>query len=65
MVSDDSIPWYNLPPREFPARRWVQQRYGFVLPPLFFAQPAHVPCTSLVRRPFPAKVWLKKRQAGG
>ncbi len=64
MVSSHSIPWYNRPARPFPALIWVQQRYGFRLPPLFFAQPAHAVVDSMARSPFPARVWLEQRQRG-
>ena len=43
MVSDASIPWYNRPARRFPVHIWLEQRYGFRLPPLRFNPPAQRP----------------------
>ena len=59
MVSDASIPWYNRPARRFPVHVWLEQRYGFRLPPLRFNPPAS---QADGPRPFPAKVWLMQRQ---
>ena len=64
MVTDGSVPWYNRPPREFPVHVWMRRRYGFTLPPLSFAPPAHTTAYGMGRRPFPAQVWLEGRQAG-
>jgi hypothetical protein len=74
MVSSASIPWYNRPPREFPVKRWMRQRYGFSLPPLAVAPPTPPARVAMPeRRRFPAKVWaedhtrksLAKRQQSG
>ncbi|HLV98945.1 MAG TPA: hypothetical protein VKT82_09735 [Ktedonobacterales bacterium] len=56
MVSDRSVPWHNRPPREFPAKRWLEKTYGFRPLPLRLA-----PCLRLGKRPFPAQVWLAAR----
>ena len=67
MVSNGSVPWYNVPAREFPIKRWLRQRYGFILPPLVFARPAAQfwpGAAALQRREFPAQRWLRARQAG-
>jgi hypothetical protein len=29
MVSNGSVPWYNRPPRPFPAKDWLRERYPF------------------------------------
>ncbi len=61
MVADDSVPWYNRPPREFPAQKWLKQRYGFILPPLVFASPAPpARVATLERRRFPALLWVEE-----
>ena len=59
MVSDSQVPWFNRPARPFPALVWMQQRYGFRVPPLRFYPPADQPDGP---RPFPAKVWLEQRR---
>ncbi len=66
MVSSPIIPWYNVPAREFPIKRWLRQRYGFILPPLAFAPPARrASAAAPEQRRFPALVWLEQRQQGG
>jgi hypothetical protein len=52
--------WYDVPPREFPAQRWVREQYGFRLPPLY-VRPRDQPA----RREFPAKRWVRMRAVGG
>ena len=62
MVLSASVPWYNMPPREFPARRWLRARYPFLVSPLVFAQAAASAASDgAARRDFPAKVWLTAR----
>ncbi len=59
MVFNGIVPWYDRPAREFPAKRWMRERYHFSLPPL------HVrPGPKEGEREFPAKVWVRARQAG-
>ncbi|HEY7357774.1 MAG TPA: hypothetical protein VH590_14955 [Ktedonobacterales bacterium] len=66
MSSSQSIPWYNIPAREFPTKRWLRQRFGFILPPLAFAPPARpASAATLEQRRFPALVWAEQRRAGG
>jgi hypothetical protein len=66
MASTGPVPWYNIPAREFPIKRWLRQRFGFILPPLAFAPPAS-PASAAPpeQRRFPALVWAEQRQAGG
>jgi hypothetical protein len=63
MVSIGSAPWYNRPAREFPAKRWLRERYPFTVSPLIFARLAVYPVGAALgqRRPFPAKRWLEAR----
>jgi hypothetical protein len=64
MVSSSPVPWYNRPAREYPAKRWLAQRYGFTVPPFTFgvalprqaSRPAGAGASQ--QRPFPAQVWL-------
>ncbi len=67
MVSSSPLPWYNVPPRLFPAQVWLEQRYPFRVPRLAFARvAANNPNDGVTPRPFPAKVWLEqRRQAQG
>jgi hypothetical protein len=60
MSSSQSIPWYNVPPREFPIKRWLEQRYGFFVPTSIFARPVSRPAGWFVSPPrdFPARPWL-------
>jgi hypothetical protein len=59
MVTDTTLPWYNLPPREFPAKRWLRQHYGFTVSLSVFArQSVALP----MPRRFPALVWVESRQ---
>ncbi len=60
MVSKIALPWYDVPAREFPAKRWLRQRYRFDLPPLRF-RPACPP----EQREFPALAWVRARQMDG
>jgi hypothetical protein len=71
MVSSDSVPWYNRPPRPFPARNWladwVKDRYPFSMPPIVFARlverrPAGW-CVS-PPRVFPVKGWQQRQTLG-
>jgi hypothetical protein len=60
MVSSSPVPWYNCPAREFPARRWLRQRYPFSVSPQVFArQPTRQ--AALGQRPFPALVWARQQ----
>ncbi len=62
MVSSSAVPWYNRPPRPFPAKRWLEQRYPFrVSPSVFVWQNPAAPAPGVPRR-FPAQVWLEARQ---
>jgi hypothetical protein len=61
MASSQSIPWYNVPPRRFPAKRWLEQRYPFIVSPAIFARWAETPAAPTSRRRFPALVWLEAR----
>ncbi|HEY7358876.1 MAG TPA: hypothetical protein VH590_20475 [Ktedonobacterales bacterium] len=65
MVSSGPVPWYNRPPRLFPARDWLERRYGFRLPPLCCATPRPPIDAWEPRRDFPVKRWLDARTAGG
>ncbi len=59
-VGSGSVPWAWQPAREFPITRWQRERYGFILPPLRFADQPEGP------RPFPAKLWVEQqRRADG
>ncbi|HEY7346701.1 MAG TPA: hypothetical protein VH599_00185, partial [Ktedonobacterales bacterium] len=65
MVSSHaSIPWYNLPPRAFPAKAWLENRYPFRVSPAFFIQPRGraTPAAASGRCEFPAKRWLAEQQ---
>jgi hypothetical protein len=59
MVPSSAIPWYNRPASEFPARRWLRQRYPFTVSPQVFARPARKPT---IQRRFPALVWLEQQR---
>jgi hypothetical protein len=65
--SHASIPWYNLPPRAFPAKTWLENRYPFRVSPACFIQPLARPAGGLRaaaasgRRAFPAKRWLAEQ----
>ena len=63
MDSSGFVPWYNRPAREFPAKRWLRQRYGFTVPPLAFARLRGSQPIPAWRR-FPALVWAEERRAG-
>lgn len=65
MVSQRPIPWYDLPAREFPAKRWLRKRYPFYIPPSLFARytTSAGSAAPVWRRPFPAKVWLAAQQS--
>ena len=60
MASNGPVPWYNLPPREFPAQEWLKRRYPFIVSPAVFARYAAPPAAAW--RPFPALLWLAERQ---
>ncbi len=67
MVPTVSVPWYNIPARGFPIKRWLRQRCGFVGAPLVFARLAETPAAPPPeQRRFPALVWLEAqaRQQG-
>ncbi len=57
MVFNGPVPWYDVPARKFPAQRWVEERYGFSLPPLRL-RTGWPP-----EREFPVKAWVRGRQA--
>ncbi len=64
MVSSSAVPWYNRPPRPFPAKRWLETYYPFRVSPALFAQPpASARRVTAQPREFPAKRWLRERQA--
>ncbi|HEY7358785.1 MAG TPA: hypothetical protein VH590_20020 [Ktedonobacterales bacterium] len=63
MVSSGPVPWYNLPPREFPAQKWLKRRYPFSVSPSVFARHAATPAATW--RPFPALLWLAQRERLG
>ncbi len=64
MISSGPVPWNETPAREFPAKRWLRQRYGFTVPPLAFVwRIRHTASASAAQqRPFPALVWLEEQQ---
>jgi hypothetical protein len=65
MASSPSVPWHNLPAREFPPRRWLRERYRFQRSfapfPLLPARPAG--WATSAPRSFPAQVWWQKQLA--
>jgi hypothetical protein len=66
MVSSSPVPWYNRPPRPFPAKRWLEARYPFRVPrPALAWATIHATSDGVAPRPFPAQIWLAVRQAGG
>ena len=58
MTSSDPFPWYNRAPRRFPAKTWLERRFGFRLPPLCCATPRPPIDAWAPRRDFPVKRWL-------
>ena len=61
MISSARVPWYNVPPRPFPAKRWLETRYPFRVSPSALARHGgHA--TAPGRRAFPALVWLEQRR---
>jgi hypothetical protein len=60
MSSSPATPWYNVPARAFPAKRWLEKRYPFRVSPLLFLPPlARQVGAASARREFPAKRWLE------
>jgi hypothetical protein len=55
MATSGSGPWYNAPARPFPARVWLEARYGIRVS-LSAKQAAWSAASQ--RRAFPAQVWL-------
>ena len=55
--SSTFIPWYNRPAREYPIKRWMYQRYGFVVPPAVWAR--YAPYAG--PREYPARRWARQR----
>ncbi len=64
MVPSGFVPWYNVPAREYPIKRWLRERYGFSVPTSALARYAPRPVVWRQRR-FPAQVWLEEQRAGG
>ncbi|HEY7356965.1 MAG TPA: hypothetical protein VH590_10885 [Ktedonobacterales bacterium] len=62
MVPNGFVPWYNVPARRFPAQKWLEQRYPFIVSPSVFARLAETPAALAARRRFPALVWLEARE---
>jgi hypothetical protein len=66
MVSTEPIPWYNRPPRPFPAKVWLEARYPFRVPrPALAWATIHAATDGIAPRPFPALVWLRQRGQEG
>ncbi len=65
MGSSGSVPWYARPPRDFPAKRWLRQRYPFRVSfapfRLLTARPAG--WATSPPRDFPA--WVRWNQQAG
>jgi hypothetical protein len=61
MVSARSLPWYNRPAREFPAKKWLRTKYPFYIPPSLFARYPGGPVVWRERE-FPARRWLEGKQ---
>ncbi|HEY7358794.1 MAG TPA: hypothetical protein VH590_20065 [Ktedonobacterales bacterium] len=61
MVSTGSVPWYNIPAREFPAQKWLAKRYPFIVSPASVARLGGRAAPESRRR-FPALIWLEARQ---
>ncbi len=61
MVSSARVPWYNRPPRPFPAKRWLETRYPFRVSPSALARHgSHAAAPG--RRLFPALVWREQQR---
>jgi len=59
MVSSGFVPWHNRAPRPFPAKKWLERRYGFRLPRLCGASLLRAPIDAWApSREFPVKRWL-------
>ena len=66
MASSSPLPWYNVPPRLFPAQVWLEARYPFRVPRSALAwATVHTTSDGVAPRPFPALVWLLARQQQG
>ncbi len=64
MISSGFIPWYNRPPRPFPAKRWLETRYPFRVSPSALGWQGPRPAGSATfRREFPAKRWRDQQWA--
>ncbi len=65
MGSSGSVPWYARQPREFPAQRWLRERYPFrvTFAPSITSRAQPEGQATAGPREFPAKRWLRERQA--
>ena len=64
--SSSYIPWAWLPAREFPVKKWLEERYRFRIPtPLARLVVRPAGWASSARREFPAKRWLADKSAPG